>query len=291
MIFQFGEFFYEGSGPSLLTFLGTIFGPIVSVLIAIWVFRATVRKEKKNENDRLEILKKQIEKYVECLNKYNRIQIEELNKLFESIKEKKVKNYEFIEAHQIDFYLQKISEISQIEFFKIYIQKDNSKLDSLMSLFESIATINRFILFIKKEFNLFIEKYEECQDKYNENIRELGVFASSLVEKSKDASFYLDKNEFNFSVVKIFNEFISVEGKDFRDIYVSYEEFIQKMRNAYNVNGVDNTVINKNIINCEYSYRDLNAFKIDFMSLLTLSIKGLEDSSSKVEENFKNLNK
>lgn len=292
MTFQFGEFFFEGSSTNFWTIIGIFLGPIVSVIITILVFRANSKKEKKREKERFIILGKQIKKYIENLNKYIDEQIRELNKLLESTEEEKIITYEFTEVQQIDFYINKFNEISHYDFFKIYIQdKKDSKLEPLMSLFESISTVERFLTFVKKEFNAFLIKYESCQDVYNESIKELGKFASSLTDKWNHSTIIPSDDKFSESVVKIFNDFISIKGKDFRDIYVSYKEFIEKLRQAYNENLVDDNGINSLLTNCEYSYRDLVEYKKDFKSILSFGINQIQDFRMKIENNYTNLEK
>jgi len=289
MTFQFGDFYYSGSPKDYWTIIGIFLGPIVSVIISISVFKASAIKEKKKDDERLNILKIQIANYLHLLEDNITIQFNNLLKILPQIKEKKVIDYDLKVSYEINYYAIKLSEINQIDLYKIFIEKEASNLDKLSRIQEDIDLAKNMVEFLIREYKLFNERDIQCQSLYNNSISEIGKFYNNLSGSLDKLNIGSKERDFLISFNLIYNKFVSIKDKDFKDIYVSNDSLIKELRNSYNTNSPNFPFLDNLILDCEYSFRDLEQYKKDFRKYLIFTIRAFLKIKLSMIDNSKGL--
>jgi hypothetical protein len=172
IIYQNGEFTAKES-----SFLGVSIDTIFTVLITLIIFFAGIIIERwiesNKEKKRLKELEEYFIKLIEMCEKPVLKQAEGFKEFADKLIEKKDQHFHLLDVSS--FSMKPLREIDSKDLFAIYIKSKNghvgTKTEVFRKLLGSIEHMDNVKTSYKKEYRVFIDKFDKYQNEFNENLK------------------------------------------------------------------------------------------------------------------------
>jgi hypothetical protein len=288
IIYQNGEFYSKAS-----TFMGISIDAIftVSVTIVIFVLGYIVTQiiEQRKERNRLHELEDYFRKLVEMLEKPLQVQKKSFLDFAKALKEDKEQHYEV--ADVAAFKLTYINQIDSKDLYTIFIRSKKGETAFKTELYGRLRASLDYFEIIKQNLpgtiKAFMQKHEEYTSIYKRNIALLNETLDNIVinlnrQKIPPLQFPILESINNIRFFWIEKE----SNENYRDIYVSFENFIQPVQQLVKQNQKEHGIefIVNPLMECVYAYDNLKELKSFYRKHFTVDARELQKHMFRIKQ-------
>ena len=285
--------FFKNNQDTILKFLASLIGSVISAYVAIHVVFLRLKKEKEKElQDKKERINNLRVFLIEILNFYiDKIkdQKDKLDKNIDLINEKNFKSKVF--SSSVGLNIKSLKSIEHIDMFKIFNLHKSDEHKQLYKDFltqtESLKSSVKFLPILVNEFNLIFKKIQS----------DINLFSNQLFRLHDNCYFELDLNKSNNNDLNNIIRFWHVQinfwvenikkGKLINDPYILFDEVYLPLKISIDKKKYDAklieilTIINQFEAELDNHKNQQTTFSGYFTDLKT--------SFDKVEDNYKNV--
>lgn len=296
IVYQNGEFVAKES-----SILGISMDTIFTVLTTLAIFVAGIIVNRKievsKEKRRLKELEEYFIKLIELCEKSVLKQADGFKDFAEKLIEKKDQHFHLIDVSA--FSMEPIKEIDKKDLFAIFIKGKKGEVGPKTELFRkligNIEHMDNIKTAYKREFQVFINKFDKFQHDYNENLKvtsdaydNMRTFNEAKKIKPEDDPFLLELDRIRAEWAGL-----EKEGIDFRGQYVTREKYLEPIRKLCRDSIGDQRAVYilKHIMECIYAFENMEELKIFYSQHFTIDSDSLRKSLSEIKDCLKEFGK
>lgn len=298
LFFQYIEFGNSSNEwlSLMTTIIASLLGALISGLIAIWIFKQGIKKQKKfdqsKEINRLLAIKKFYLHTVESNLEPLENQIKSNIKLINVIKRKVASNFSYRMITSLNF--EDLKNIDQKDLFNIFLnqQIDESKVENFRKIKNSIRIIESITDLAMDMVKYIDSKYQNYQDQFAIYIDKIQRIIEKETHILDEQNVDIVTDQFLYSLWQVALNWHNITNVDNRDPYIVNEQYLIPMRDVcarFHTDHRKPELLNL-IINAQHNFEQIDNVKNIYRGSLINDTRELIKANNNIKYVLEELN-
>lgn len=296
IVYQNGEFIANESSILGIS-LDTVFTVLTTLTVFIAGYVINRKIEASKERKRLKELEEYFIKLIELCEPSVIKQADGFKDFAGKLIEKKDQHFHLLDVSA--FSMDPIKEIDKKDLFAIFVKGKKGVVGAKTELFRkligNIEHMDNIKTAYKREFQVFIQKFDKFQHEYNENLKVTSEAYDNMRTFNEANKIAPGADPFLLELDGIRVKWASLEkeGIDFRGRYVTREEYIEPLRELCRKSIGDRRAVFvlKHTMECIYAFENMEELKHFYSDHFKTDSDTLRRSLAEIKEGLKQFEK